>query len=230
MAIFRIHKSSDYTTINNYLIKDKNLNLKDKGMLLVLLSLPDNWDFSVNGLEKICNEAKNTINGILHHLEENGYLERRRIYNKNIIVDWQYDIYEIPKLLYLKNEDIKFEDIKNVDIKNCTQLNTNILNTNKLNKKEIYKEKYGEFKNVLLTEEEYHKLEQANLLPYIEKLSSYMESKGKKYKSHYATILNWTRRDKKEENLPEWFNKDVEKEKISKQEQNQMEDLLKEFK
>lgn len=230
MAIFRIHKSSDYTTINNYLIKDKNLNLKDKGMLLVLLSLPDNWDFSVNGLEKICNEAKNTINGILHHLEENGYLERRRIYNKNIIVDWQYDIYEIPKLLYLKNEDIKFEDIKNVDIKNCTQLNTNILNTNKLNKKEIYKEKYGEFKNVLLTEEEFNKLEQANLLPYIEKLSSYMESKGKKYKSHYATILNWTRRDKKEENLPEWFNKDVEKEKISKQEQNQMEDLLKEFK
>ena len=65
------------------------------------------------------------------------------------------------------------------------------------NKKEIYKEKekYGEFKNVLLTDEEYHKLEKSNLLPYIEKLSSYIASKNKKYKSHYATILTWSRKD-----------------------------------
>lgn len=63
--------------------------------------------------------------------------------------------------------------------------------------KEIYKEKekYGEFKNVLLTEEEYTKLEKSNLLPYIEKLSSYIASKNKKYKSHYATILTWSRKD-----------------------------------
>ena len=81
------------------------------------------------------------------------------------------------------------------------------------NKKEIYKERYGEFNNVTLTEEEYHKLEQANLLPYIEKLSSYIASKGKRYKSHYATILNWSRGDKnnkKEQPLPEWFDKEIE--------------------
>ena len=78
--------------------------------------------------------------------------------------------------------------------------------------KEIYKEreKYGEFNNVLLTNEEYHKLERANLLPYIEKLSSYIASKGKKYKSHYATILTWARGEKKETVLPEWFGKDIE--------------------
>ena len=73
--------------------------------------------------------------------------------------------------------------------------------------KEIYKEKdkktYGEFKNVLLTDEEYHKLEESNLLPYIEKLSSYIASKGKKYKSHYATILTWSRGDKKNKKLRE---------------------------
>ena len=145
MAIFRVHKNNDYTMINNYLIKDKNLRLKDKGMLLVLLSLPDNWDFSVSGLERLCNEAKNTINGILNNLETSGYLERKRIYEKNKIIDWQYDIYEIPKLLYRKNEDIKNVDINFVDIKNCTQLNTNILNTNK----EIYKESIEEIINYL---------------------------------------------------------------------------------
>ena len=65
---------------------------------------------------------------------------------------------------------------------------------------------YGEFKNVKLTKEEYAKLEKSNLLPYIEKLSSYIASKGKKYKSHYATILNWSRKEHKE--TPEWFGKE----------------------
>lgn len=76
--------------------------------------------------------------------------------------------------------------------------NTYINNTNKNIKEKINKkEKYGEFQNVLLTNEEYHKLEKSNLLSYIETLSSYIASKGKKYKSHYATILNWSRKDKK---------------------------------
>ena len=74
-------------------------------------------------------------------------------------------------------------------------------NVNK-KKKEIYKEKrkYGEFENVLLTEEEYHKLDKSNLLSYIDTLSNYIASKGKKYKSHYSTILNWANKDNKEKN------------------------------
>ena len=72
------------------------------------------------------------------------------------------------------------------------------------------KQKYGEFKNVLLTDTEYHKLEQSNLLPYIENLSQYIASKGKKYKSHYATILTWARNDPKNKKLPNWFNKEIE--------------------
>mgnify|MGYP006874687874 CR=1 FL=1 len=213
MAIYRTHKKNDYTLINNYLIKDKNLSLKDKGMLLVLLSLPDDWDFSVMGLMNICRESKNTINDILNNLQKYEYLERNKIYENGKIKDWQYDIYEIPKNLYLKNQDIEIQDIDFLDIENYTQLNTNILNTKKLNTKKYI---YGEFKNVLLTDEEYHKLEQANLLPYIEKLSSYIASKGKKYKSHYATILTWNRGDKKDTRKhsiePEWLDKDIEEE------------------
>ena len=151
MAIYRVHKKNDYTMINNYLIKDKNLKLKDKGMLLMLLSLPDNWNFSVMGLMTLCQESKNTINDILNNLQKNNYLERNRIYENGKIIDWQYDIYEIPKNLYLKNQDIENQDINFLDIENCTQLNTNKENTNKLktNNKEIYKESIEEIINYL---------------------------------------------------------------------------------
>ena len=76
------------------------------------------------------------------------------------------------------------------------------------------KQKYGEFENVLLTDEEYKKLEKAvnDRNYYIENVSAYIEQTGKKYKSHYATILNWHRRDvsegkvpKEERKLPENF-------------------------
>ena len=111
MAIFRIHKATNFTTINNYLIRDKNLSLKDKGMMMILLSLPNNWEYSVKGLEKICKEARNTINSILNNLEKHEYLERRKVYENGKIKEWRYDIYEIPKSLYRKIEDIENEDI-----------------------------------------------------------------------------------------------------------------------
>ena len=61
------------------------------------------------------------------------------------------------------------------------------------------KHTHGEFSNVLLTDDEYQKLTDKGLLPYIERLSSYIASTGKRYKSHYATILNWSRKDEKAE-------------------------------
>ena len=78
--------------------------------------------------------------------------------------------------------------------------NDNVNDNKKENNK---KKKFGEFNNVLLTEEEYTKLENNNLLFYIEKLSAYLESTGKRYKSHYATILNWSRKEKQDNNKNE---------------------------
>ena len=142
---------------------------------------------------------------------------------------------------YLRNDRFKptqYED----ELKKLTLDNSGVYNLdttgipmvdtdkNSIDKNSIDKNRYGEFNNVLLTEEEYHKLEESNLLPYIEKLSSYIASKGKKYKSHYATILTWSRGDKKQDKpLPEWFNKEFEIES-DEDASEEMNNILKDYK
>ena len=96
---------------------------------------------------------------------------------------------------------------------------------NSIDKNRIDKNIYGEFKNVKLSDEEYKKLEKANLIPYIEKLSSYIASSGRRYKSHYATILNWSR---KEKTTPEWFDKEI-KSTVSEKEKKEMDEILREI-
>lgn len=133
MPIFRIEKTKDYTTMSNYHLRDKKLSLKAKGLLSVMLSLPEDWDYSVRGLEKICIESKNTINSVLNELEKNGYLLRKKIYENGKIKKWEYVIYEKPqeKNLYPKNEDIENEDIENWDNNKYTkELNTKEYNIN----------------------------------------------------------------------------------------------------
>lgn len=89
---------------------------------------------------------------------------------------------------------------------NCdTPFDTNQGNINKtkninINKKEIVKEKFGEFGNVFLSADEFQKLKSKfgdETENYIERLSSYIASSGKRYKSHYATILSWSQKDSK---------------------------------
>lgn len=151
MAVIRTIKNDNYTTMSNYHLKDKELSLKAKGLLSMMLSLPDEWHYSVKGLKGICKESVNTINGILNELEENNYLVRRRKYLNGKISEWEYVIFETnenhdTELLHLKNEDIENEDIENVDIENLdienkdvykytNRLNTKGLNTNRLNTK-----------------------------------------------------------------------------------------------
>ena len=103
----------------------------------------------------------------------------------------------------LKNLKADFKKIKDINIDN--NIDNNIKENNK-------KKKYGEFNNVLLSDEEYQKLKERfnDYEEKIENLSYYLKSKGDKYKSHYGTILNWAR--KEEKILPSWFNKKIEKE------------------
>lgn len=110
-----------------------------------------------------------------------------------------------------------------------------IINDNLKEKNKKEKISFGEFKNVLLSEEELEKLKQrfSDYELRIEKLSNYIASKGDRYKSHYATILNWARNEKKESDVaeikPEWYGKEVKKKEMSQEEVKELENLLSEF-
>ena len=161
MGVLRVEKNTNYSTMCNEHLKDMNLSLKAKGLLSIMLSLPDEWHYSVKGLKSICRESINTINGILQELEENGYLLRNRIYCNGKISEWEYVIFESKekKKLYLENLDIKNEDIENQDIENedvykyTKQSNTKELSTNKSSTKK-YKETYVSILDSYTTNEE----------------------------------------------------------------------------
>lgn len=151
MSVIRTIKNENYTTMCNTHLRDKNLSLKAKGLLSMMLSLPDKWHYSVKGLEGICKESKNTINSVLNELEDNNYLVRRRRYCNGKISEWEYIIFENnenhdEELLHLKNEDIENEDIEIQDIENrdvykiTKELSTNRLNTNEYKEKNNKKE------------------------------------------------------------------------------------------
>ncbi len=83
MAVFRIEKTRDYTVMSNYHLRDMSLSLKAKGLLSLMLSLPENWDYTMKGLSRICKDGIDSISGGIRELEAHGYLICERIRNEN---------------------------------------------------------------------------------------------------------------------------------------------------
>ncbi len=130
MAVIRVNKTKDYTVMSNTHLRDRRLTLKAKGLLSVMLSLPDNWDYSVEGIVAICTESKTAVQSTLKELENTGYLNRSQIQDAHGRFDYVYDIFEQPQDKKPQTEN-PFTD--NPCTGNQPQLNTNVLNTNKPN-------------------------------------------------------------------------------------------------
>ena len=97
MAVFRVEKNSNYTTMCNYHLRDQNLSLKAKGLLSLFLSLPDEWHYSIRGVAAICKEGVDSVNTTLRELEEYGYLTRSQKRQENgRMGEIEYVIYEMP--------------------------------------------------------------------------------------------------------------------------------------
>lgn len=97
MAVCRVEKNKNYTTMSNYHLRDPNLSNKARGLLSTMLSLPENWDYTTRGLAKICKDGVDGITAQLKELEQYGYLIRRRVRDSGgRIVDMEYMIYERP--------------------------------------------------------------------------------------------------------------------------------------
>ena len=98
MAVFRIEKTRDYTVMANHHLLNTKLSLKAKGLLSLMLSLPEDWDYTTKGLAKICKDGVDSICSTVNELEEHGYVIRERIRNaKGQLTDIQYTILEQPK-------------------------------------------------------------------------------------------------------------------------------------
>lgn len=104
MAKFTIEKTKDYTVISNYHLRDKNLSYKAKGLLSFMLSLPEDWDYSLAGLCSISKESRDGIRLILKELQEQHYVEIEKVRGDNRYFEYNYLIYEVPYFVDLKNE------------------------------------------------------------------------------------------------------------------------------
>ena len=95
--IFRIEKRNDFTIVRNGLLRDKTMSLKAKGLLITMLSKPDGWDYTLNGLQAILLEGRDAIASGLNELERHGYLVRRKTRDRfGRFTDVEYIIYEVP--------------------------------------------------------------------------------------------------------------------------------------
>ena len=98
MAVFRIERTRDYTVMSNHHLRNHELSLKAKGLLSMMLSLPDDWNYTTRGLAKICKEGVDAIGNALRELETAGYIVRNQLRDQQgRISDTEYVIYEQPQ-------------------------------------------------------------------------------------------------------------------------------------
>lgn len=139
MAVFRTIKNKNYTCMSNYHLRDKNLSLKAKGLLSIILSLPEDWNYSAKGLETLSTDGNTTVRNTLKELEENHYLIRKRIYKDGKISDWEYIIFESKEQYedYINTNDLQVVENQQQEIFIQENNNNKILkqsNTKKVNK------------------------------------------------------------------------------------------------
>lgn len=98
MAIMRVVKNNNFSIVSNAIIRDTNLSLKARGLFILMLSLPEGWEFSVRGLSKIAGEGLDSIRSGLKELEKQGYLLRQRERKADgRLGDMEYTLYEEPQ-------------------------------------------------------------------------------------------------------------------------------------
>ena len=144
MAVFRVEKTKDFTIMSNHHLRNTELSLKAKGLLSLMLSLPEDWDYTTKGLAHICKDGVDSITTALKELERHGYLTRQRLrYENGQLGDIEYTIHEKPVTLEKQEVSPKRENPRQVNPRQAkpeqaepeqekpSQLNTNSSRTKK---------------------------------------------------------------------------------------------------
>ena len=149
MAVFRTHRPTNYFTMGKTHLKDKNLSLKAKGLLSMMLSFPDNWKYSIEGLVSICKEGDRAVVNALNELKKHKYVVTTKLYpnqTESHRIEYIYDVYQDPQNV----------GVENVVIQKSGQYNNNNIYNN--NKEKENKKKYANFEQREYTEEDLRKL------------------------------------------------------------------------
>ena len=138
MSTFRVNKNVNYTVMSNHHLQDKRLSLKGKGLLSYMLSLPDDWDYSLKGLTTGCRDGIDSVRSTVRELEARGYLRRSKVRDaRGRIVDYNYEVFELPQKESAEDVPVPASDSPSSEnptsgfptLENPIQQNTNKQNT-----------------------------------------------------------------------------------------------------
>lgn len=193
MAVFRVHKTKDFTVMSNHHLRDKNLTLKAKGLLSVILSLPDDWKYSIAGLAAICKEGTSAVKSALQELTDAGYVTVTKLYPNHTEtgrIEYVYDIHERPQAP--RKQGIENLPLESQQVENQAQLSTEEPSTDKptTEKKNISHPTIEQVK-AYVQERGYH-FDPQHFFDYYE-ASGWKMQNGKPVKSWKQCCVTWER-------------------------------------
>ena len=203
MAVMRVHKTKDYTVMSNTHFREREMSLKAKGLLSLMFSLPDTWDYSVAGLVAICKENETAINSTLKELKKFGYLSVTKLMpnqTESGRIEYVYDIYETPtnkENLPIEKQGVENQGVVFQGAENPVQLNTYKSNTNKSSNNKLNTNKSARFVKPSLEEIKAYCTERNNNVD-AEHFYDYYEANGWKVgknsmKDWKASVRTWER-------------------------------------
>ena len=229
MSVIRVNKTKDYVVMSNHHFKERKMSLKAKGLLSEMLSLPDDWDYSISGLVSINKENETSIKSALNELKEFGYLKVNKLLPNETHtgrIEYVYDIFE--KKQEGEKQGVENLGVEFLGVENQGQYNINnkILN-NKINNIFI--------KPTLQEVKDYCK-ERNNGID-AQKFIDFYESKGwmvgkNKMKDWKACVRTWERKNNYityTPKIPNWFSEEQDIQLMTKQDEQLMSSILDEI-
>lgn len=121
MSIFRVNKTKNFTVMSNCHFKDYSLSFKAKGLLSTILSFPDNWDYSIEGLSRIAKDGVASVRAGIIELEEAGYITRTQSRGENgVFGKIIFNVYEEPRFPKKENDKTDTENLEDIEVNNTT--------------------------------------------------------------------------------------------------------------
>ena len=216
MEVIRVIKNKNYTTISNGVFKNEGISLKAKGLMGYLLSLPSDWDLSINGIVSVSKEGRTAIRNVFTELINAGYIERKQIRNKGKFVGYDYFVFEQPKL----DKPITVKPI----LDNSTQISKEVIKE-RINKKTLSKSE--KFKSEVFS----YEYPKEMLDSFYDYWSEPKSKTNNKMRWEYQPTFEISRRLKTWAKREKSFNKKQTMSKIDMhlQSQKQAEELLKKY-